>query len=87
MSQHHIVTSYPTHAELTTQEAADLLGVSLPFLIKQLESKEILYRKVGQHIRILFQDLMTYKNRIDEARNQSLDELVALDQELGLWDF
>jgi excisionase family DNA binding protein len=84
MSQHHIVTSCPTHAELTIQEAADLLGVSLPFLIKQLESKEILYRKVGQHIRILFQDLMTYKNRIDEARNQSLDELVALDQELGL---
>jgi excisionase family DNA binding protein len=84
MSQGHIVTLYPIHAELTTQEAADLLGVSRPFLVKQLESDEIPYRKIGKHRRIQFQDLMAYKHRIDEARNQSLDELVALDQELGL---
>ncbi len=84
MSQGRIVTLFPIHAELTTQEASDLLGVSRPFLVKQLELEEIPYRKVGKHRRIRFQDLMTYKNRIDEARNQTLDELVALDQELGL---
>lgn len=84
MAQGHAVTLMPIHAELTTQESADILNVSRPFLIKLLESGEIPYRNVGKHRRIRFQDLMDYKQKTDEARSQSLDALVSQAQELGM---
>ena len=84
MAQGNIVTLVPVHAELTTQEAADLINVSRPFLIKQLEMGKLPFRKVGRHRRIKYQDLMSYKEQIDALRNQALDELAALEQELGL---
>ncbi|APB34894.1 hypothetical protein GlitD10_2556 [Gloeomargarita lithophora Alchichica-D10] len=84
MAQGNAVTIIPIHAELTTQEAADLLNVSRPFLIKLLESEKIPYRTVGKHRRIRFQDLMDYKLRADEAASQALDELVSQAQELGM---
>lgn len=84
MAQGNIVTIFPIHAELTTQEAADLLNVSRPFLVKQIEAGEIPFRKIGKHRRIKFQDLMDYKERMDSMRNQSLDELVAQAQELNM---
>ncbi|NJM00640.1 MAG: helix-turn-helix domain-containing protein [Synechococcaceae cyanobacterium SM2_3_2] len=84
MAQGNAVTLIPIHAELTTQEAADVLNVSRPFLIKLLESGEISYRTVGKHRRVRFQDLMDYKRKTDEARSQSLEELVSQAQELGM---
>lgn len=84
MAQGNAVTLIPVHAELTTQEAANLLNVSRPFLIKLLESGEIPYRTVGKHRRICCQDVMDYKQKIDLARSQALDKLVAQAQELGL---
>jgi len=86
MAQGNAVTLIPIHAELTTQEAADLLNVSRPFLVKRVESGEIPCRKVGKHRRILLEDLMNYKNQIDSQRMQALDELTALTQELGLYE-
>jgi len=84
MAQGNAVTLIPVHAELTTQQAADILNVSRPFLVEQLEKGVIPHRKVGKHRRVLFRDVVAYKQAIDQKRTQTLDELAALDQELGL---
>jgi excisionase family DNA binding protein len=84
MARGGAVTVVPTHAELTTQEAADLLQVSRPFVIEQMESGALPYRKVGTHRRVLLSDLLAYKRATDQQRKQALEELSALDQQLGL---
>jgi excisionase family DNA binding protein len=84
MAKGNAITLIPIHAELTTQQAADLINVSRPFLIEQLEKGEIPFRKVGKHRRILFADLMKYKHAMDRNRLKALEKLSAIDQELGL---
>jgi excisionase family DNA binding protein len=78
------VTIIPTHAELTAQQAADLLNVSRPFLVGLLKSGKIPYRKIGAHHRILFKDLMAFKLLHEAERKKILDELVAEAQELNM---
>lgn len=86
ISQGNAVTLVPVQAELSTQQAANLLDVSRPYLIKLLESKKIPYRKIGKHRRILAKDLYQYKADIDAKRSQSLDKLTALTEELDLYE-
>ncbi|GAA3986832.1 helix-turn-helix domain-containing protein [Thermobifida alba] len=78
------VSIVPAHAELTTQEAADLLNVSRPHLIGLLNAGEIEYRKVGTHRRVRADSLLDYMRRDDQRRREAADELSALNRELGL---
>lgn len=74
----------PVDAELTTQEAADLLNVSRTYFIKLLESGEIAFTKTGRHRKIKASDLFEYKHRRDEVRSAALSELAELDAEMDL---
>ena len=78
------VTLIPVHAELTTQEAADMLNISRPSLIQLLDEGKIEYLRVGTHCRVRFEAVMAYKRRTDAERRAVLAELAAYDQELGL---
>lgn len=84
MAKGNAVTFIPVHAELTTQQAADFLNVSRPYLINLLEQGKIPFHKVGTHRRILFKELVEYKKQEDQKRLEALAALSQADQELGL---
>lgn len=74
----------PVHAEMTTQEAADVLNMSRPTLIKILDDGEIPYHRTGNRRKVKYSDIMVYKHDVDQKRLKALDELSELDQSLGL---
>ena len=80
----YAVTLIPVHAELTTQEAAEMLNISRPSLIQLLDEGKIDYRRVGTHRRVRFEGLMKYKRAAEAGRRAALKELAAYDQELGI---
>jgi excisionase family DNA binding protein len=76
----------PENQQLTTQRAANLLGVSRPYLIKLLEAGELPYHKAGSHRRIYLKDLRDYQRRRDVERKAALDQIAKEAFELGLYD-
>ncbi len=81
ISQGNAISLIPYRQEISTQNAANLLNVSRPFLVSLLEKGEIPFHKVGAHRRVPLEDVLAYKERTDKLRNQALDELTALSQE------
>jgi excisionase family DNA binding protein len=84
MSLGNAVTLIPIHAELTTQEAADYLNVSRPYLIKLLNAQRIPYHMAGTHRRIKFTDLEVYRKNAEKEREAAMQELAKQAQELGM---
>ena len=84
MAEGKTISIVPSDSELSTQQAADLINVSRPHLIKLLESKQIPFKKVGSHRRVLLMDIMDYQDQIVKQREDQLDFLSNQAQELNL---
>jgi len=86
MARQQTFVLYPETSELTTKQAAEVLGVSRPFLIRLLEAGEIDFRKVGRHRRVRMKDILAYKQTMQVKRRAALDELVKASEEADGYD-
>lgn len=86
LAQGNAVTIAPVTAELTTQQAAELVGVSRPYFIKLLEQGELAYRKVGNRRRIRLVDVLDYQRRDEQKRQRTLKALTREAEDLGLYE-
>ena len=85
-SKGKMVSIVPVATEMTTQAAADLLGCSRPHFVKLLETGKIPFTKVGKHRRVMLKDVLSYKKAAKAAQKQVIIEMMAADEELGLYD-
>lgn len=86
LSDGNAVKVVPVHAELTTQEAADMLNVSRPHLVKLLEDGQLAFHRTGKHRRVRFADLMAFKERRDQASQDAMEALAQQAQVWGTYD-
>jgi excisionase family DNA binding protein len=80
------ISIVPEHQQLTTQRAANILGVSRPFLVGVLENGDIPFHMVGSHRRIYLRDLLDYKRRRDAARHEAINSMARAEMEAGTYD-
>lgn len=83
MARQQTFVLYPESSELTTKQAAEVLGVSRPFLIRVLEAGGIPFRKIGRHRTVLMQDILAYKKTMQIKRRVALDQLVKASEDVG----
>jgi len=81
-----LISTAIQNSAISTQEVADILNVSHPFLMKLLEQGKIAHIKVGNHHRICYQDLIQYKEQRDIERKQGLRELTQFLQDEGFYE-
>jgi excisionase family DNA binding protein len=86
MSEGKPISIVPIATEVTTQKAAEILGCSRPHLVKLLEEGEIEFVKVGKHRRILFEDVLNYKQKMKDVQKKHIIDMMNQDEELGLYD-
>ncbi|WP_137994346.1 helix-turn-helix domain-containing protein [Streptomyces vilmorinianum] len=85
LSEGKAVTVAPKQTTLTTQEAAEMLGVSRPTLVKLLDQGDIPFTRPGRHRRVLLTDILAYRELRRSTRRSGLDELVELTEEADLY--
>jgi excisionase family DNA binding protein len=79
------VTLIPQEHYLTTQEVANLLNISRPYLYKLLDRGEIPFTQIGSHRRVKAEDVLSYRQKRDGDRQTALTELITTSQELGFY--
>ncbi len=84
MAEGKTISIVPSNSEVSTQQAADMLNVSRPHLVKLLETKKIPFKKVGSHRRILLKDILNYEEQLAKQRESQLDFLSNQAQDLNL---
>ena len=86
LSQGLAITVAPQHTVLTTSQAADILGISRPTLVRLLEAGDIPFDKPGRHRRIRLRDVLAYQERARRGRAAGLDEMVRVSEDAGIYD-
>lgn len=86
MQEGQAVAVMPLMEELSTQAAADLLGVSRQFFVRECEAHKLPFHYTGTHRRVLLKDLLDYKKRRDQGRRQALVDIARQSEELGLYE-
>ena len=86
MQQGLAVTVAPQNTRLTTQEAADMLGISRSTLVRMLEAGEIPFQKIRRHRRLYLSDVLEYQKRQRRASDEALSDMVADAQAMGAYD-
>ena len=80
------VSIVPEHQQLTTQRAANLLGVSRPLLVRLLEDGKLPFHMAGTHRRIYLNDLFAYQQRRDEERHDAMNRMARMEMDAGTYD-
>jgi excisionase family DNA binding protein len=86
MAHGQAVTLVPDNQAVTTQRAADLLGMSRPFFVKLLETGVMAFHRIGNQRRVYLRDVLAYAQKRDEERQAALDRLSRAAVEAGLYD-
>ncbi|MFN0105812.1 MAG: excisionase family DNA-binding protein [Bryobacteraceae bacterium] len=80
------VSIVPEHQQLTTQRAANLLGVSRPFMVRLVEEGKVAYHMVGSHRRVYVNDVLEYRQRRDKGRHDAINRMARMELESGTYD-